>query len=165
MSHFNWKSLAFYGIAISSVVVLFKVVTAYGETQLKAPLPMGGSYRIDAKNLPGCLKSDSLLLNIKQSGSYLFASLLPANANAQTVTAAAQKPSLSGQLGNQQLDLEGSLPQLKNCHSSAAPSTVKIQGTVDKDILTGQITLSSNPTATKFTAKQEPPEEKPENKH
>jgi hypothetical protein len=165
MSHFNLKSLAFYGIAISSVVVLFKVVTAYGETNLKASLPMGGSYPIDAENLPGCLKSDSLVLNIKQSGTYLFASLLPANISAQAITAAVQKPSLSGRLSNQQLDLEGSLPQIKGCNSSPTPSSVKIQGAVNKDILTGQITLSSISTTTEFTAKQELPEEKPENKH
>ena len=91
MSHFNLKSLAFYGIAISSVVVLFKVVTAYGETNLKAPPPIGGPYRISAQNLPGCLKADTLVLNIKQSGIYLFGSLLPAKTTAQIETVAEEQ--------------------------------------------------------------------------
>jgi hypothetical protein len=164
MSHFNLKSLAFYGIAISSVVVLFKVVTAYGETNLKAPLLMDGSYRLSAKDLPGCLKSDGLVLNIKQSGTYLFGTLLPANANAKTVTSAAQKPSLSGRLKNQQLNLAGSLPHLKSCNSSQASSRVKIQGTIEKNILTGQISLRSIPSVAEFTATKEPAAEKSESK-
>lgn len=161
MSHFNLKTLAFYGIAITSVVVLFKVVTAYGETSLKASLPIGGSYRLNAEALPGCLKSDSLVLTIKQSGTYLFGTLLPANSNAQTVTSAAQKPSLSGRFTKQRITLSGSLPHLKSC--SASRSNVKIQSTVDQDILNGQISLNSIPAA-EFTAKKDPPEEKSEKK-
>lgn len=164
MSHFSLKSLAFYGVAITSVVVLFKVVTAYGETNLKAPLLMDGDYRLSAKDLPGCLKSDGLVLNIKQSGTYLFGTLLPANANEKTVTSAAQKPSLSGRLNNQQITLAGSLPHLESCNSAAASSRTSIQGTVEKDTLTGKIRLSSIPTSTEFTATKEPPEKKPASK-
>lgn len=162
MSHFNLKTLAFYGVAIASVVVLFKVVTAYGETNLKASIQIGGSYRLNAQALPECLKSDSLILTIKQSGTYVFATLLPANSTAQVITSAAQKPSLSGRFNNQQISLSGSLPHLKSCAASA--SRVKIQGTLDKDILQGQIRLSSNPTTAEFIAAKDPPEEKSENK-
>ncbi len=164
MGRFSFKLLAFYGLSIVSVIVLFKAVTAYGSTSLEAPNPMGGSYRLDAENLPGCLKSDGLVLSIKQSGTYLFGSLLPANANAQTVTSAAQKPSLSGRFNNQKLTLSGSLPQLKSCNSSQVSSRVKIQGNVEKDLITGQISLSSIPTAAEFTATKEPPVEKSETK-
>ena len=38
MSHFKPKSLAFYAMAISSVFILFKVVSEHGEAKLKAPL-------------------------------------------------------------------------------------------------------------------------------
>jgi hypothetical protein len=69
MNHLSLKSLAFYGVAIGSVALLFKVVSAYGETNLKAAPAIGGSYRFDAKSLPECLKSDSLVLTIEQSGS------------------------------------------------------------------------------------------------
>jgi hypothetical protein len=106
MSHFNLKSIAFYGIAISSVVVLFRIVSTYGEANLKAPPSIGGSYQINAQNLPECLKSDALVLNIKQSGIYLNGSLLPAKTDVQTATIAEEKPSLNGRLDNQQLSLQ-----------------------------------------------------------
>jgi hypothetical protein len=155
MSHFSLKSLAFYGVAISSVVVLFKVVSAYGEANLRAPLLMDGSYRFSAENLPGCLKSDALVLNIKQSGTYVFGTLLPATAEEKTVTSAAQKPSLAGRLNNQQLTLAGALPHLASCNSDQASSRVRIQGTLEKDTLTGKIRLSSIPTLAEFTATKE----------
>ena len=41
MNHLSLKSLAFYGIAIGSVALLFKVVSAYGETNLKAARQLG----------------------------------------------------------------------------------------------------------------------------
>jgi hypothetical protein len=164
MSHFNLKSLAFYGIAITSVVVLFKVATAYGEKNLQAASPIGGSYRLNAEALPGCLKSESLVLTIKQSGTYLFGSLLPAKAKAQVVTSAAQKPSLSGRLEQPNLKLKGAIPQLTNCDSDLTQSSVQIQGTVNKDILNGYIKLSSSSEVAEFTATKEPPEEKLENK-
>jgi hypothetical protein len=44
MSHFNVKSLIFYGTAICSVVTLFTIVTAYGEANLKASRPIDGDY-------------------------------------------------------------------------------------------------------------------------
>ena len=90
--------------------------------------------------------------------------MIPANANAKTVTSAAQKPSLSGRLKNQQIILAGSLPQLQVCNSAAVSSRVRIQGTVEKDTLTGKIRLSSIPTSSEFTATKKPLEEKPESK-
>ncbi len=35
MNDFNFKSLGFYGVAIASVLILFKGVTAYGESHSK----------------------------------------------------------------------------------------------------------------------------------
>ncbi|QFS47250.1 hypothetical protein GXM_04740 [Nostoc sphaeroides CCNUC1] len=53
MNHFNLKSLIFYGVAISSVLVLFKTVTVYGENNLKAPPAINGRYRLTlSENLP-----------------------------------------------------------------------------------------------------------------
>lgn len=168
MSHFSLKSLAFYGVAISSVVILFKVVTAYGETNLKAPPAVGGSYRISAKTLPGCLKSDTLVLGIKQSGIYLFGSLLPAKTDVKTSTVAEEKPSLNGRYSNQQLNLEGPVPWITKCNKadgSAGTISVKIQGVVKGKTLAGQIALSSTPTAVQFTAQQEEPVEQSGDKH
>jgi len=76
MSHFNPKTLSFYGIAIGSVLILFKTVSAYGETQLKAPPHIDGSYQFtQAENLPSCLQDQQLKLNVDQSGIYLFGNL------------------------------------------------------------------------------------------
>ncbi len=160
MSHFNLKSLTFYGVAIGSVVVLFKVVTAYGNTSLKAPLPIGGSYRIPAQNLPGCLKSDALVLNVKQSGIYLFGSLLPAKIDVKTATIAEEKPSLTGRLSNQQLLLKGSTPGIIQCNkpvgqSDGGSDRIKIRGVVKGATLSGQIMLNSTPTTAEFTAQRE----------
>lgn len=76
MSHFNAKTLSFYGIAIGSVLLLFKTVSAYGETKLKAPPNIDGSYQfLQAENLPACLQDQQLTLNVEQSGVYLFGNL------------------------------------------------------------------------------------------
>jgi hypothetical protein len=37
MKHVKCKTLAFYALTIVPVLVLFKAVTAYGESNLKAP--------------------------------------------------------------------------------------------------------------------------------
>ena len=172
MSHFNVKTLSFYGLAIIAVVVLFNVVSAYGNANLKAPAPIGGQYRIKAQNLPGCLKSEELVLDIKQSGIYLVGSLLPAKIDVHTATIANEKPSLHGRLSNQQLSLDGRLPWITGCNHSAEPAnvskgslSVQIQGSVNEKTLSGQITLSSIPTVAEFTAQRQAAAEKVEQQH
>ncbi len=169
MSHFNFKSLAFYGGAIAVVVVLFSTVTSYGETHLKAPAAVDGSYRLSFGHLPDCLKSNPLVLNIQQSGSYLSASLLPTNTNNNKgATAAKAKPTLTGRLNNQQLSLSGTAPLLSVCNnvSQAEPSgstkdnhptLVKILGQVEGKNLQGKMNLSSIPGDIGFTAQLEAP--------
>ena len=71
MSHFNLKSLTFYGVMIGSVLVLFNIVSVYGESSLKAPPNIAGNYLLENLNLPDCLKSEKLSLTIAQSGIYL----------------------------------------------------------------------------------------------
>jgi hypothetical protein len=54
MKHVKWKSLAFYGLTIVAVLVLFKAVSIYGESNLKAGLEISDRYRlIFADNLHG----------------------------------------------------------------------------------------------------------------
>ncbi|MCC5609006.1 hypothetical protein LC612_20025 [Nostoc sp. CHAB 5834] len=53
--------------------------------------------------MPNCEKSDTLTLNIQQSGIYLNASVLPTNTNGDTD----EKHSLAGIFRNQQLNLSG----------------------------------------------------------
>ncbi|MEH2055865.1 MAG: hypothetical protein V7K97_06795 [Nostoc sp.] len=154
MNHFNFKSLAFYGVAIISVLVLFKTVSVYGENNLKAPPAVNGRYRLTlAENLPNCEKSDTLTLNIEQSGIYLNASVLPANANADTD----EKHSLAGIFKNQQLNLSGkvgrsilcNIPQPQNDPLNSV--TIQMQ-LVDKGSITGELTVNGIPQTLKFTA-------------
>ena len=75
-SHFNFKSLTFYGVAIGFVLILFNLVTRYGEANLKAPARIDGRYRLSIAQLPDCLKSADPVLTIQQSGIYLNGFLL-----------------------------------------------------------------------------------------
>ena len=120
--------------------MLFKVVTAYGESSLKAPTSINGRYRLYTQN-PNCLKSNAQILAIQQSGIYLNGSLLPASTDVQQLTIAEQKPSLTGQMNNNQISLAGRVPSSVLCHHTVAdqtsdrlpnnsPTSVKIQSQV-----------------------------------
>lgn len=170
MGHFNFKSLAFYGVAIGAVLLLFEVVTAYGEANLKAPAPIDGRYRLSyTQNLPKCPKSDALVLTIQQSGIYLNGSLLPAQTNAQQPTSAEEKSSMTGQLINQQLSLSGTVPRSTFCIKAVpqandnSSSSVRIQSRVEGKNLEGKITLNGIPEAIGFTAQRESPAQESEN--
>lgn len=163
MSHFSLKSLTFYGVAISSVLLLFRGVTAYGNANLKAPLPIDGIYRIEAQNLPECFKTKTLMLNIQQSGIYLFGSVTHANMSEQQKKATEETLSLVGQLKNQHLSLSGPVQWLVSCNHSGTAETakssslVKTEGKFDGETLTGQITLGSPPGTAEFSAEREVP--------
>ncbi len=158
MIHLNVKLLSFYGISLAFVAVLFKTVTAYGETNLKAPPAIAGSYRFDAKSLPQCLKSDALVLTIQQSGVYLSGNLRSGSSEGDRQTTAEEKPSLVGKWENQGLSLSGAVPNLAGCSESTAIAQnnyVKLRGIVEKDTLTGKISLTDRAAATDFTAQRE----------
>ncbi len=152
MPKFNVKTIIFYGAMIGSVIVLFKAVTAYGETNLKAPPPIDGSYRINSDNLPGCLKNETLTLVINQSGIYLGGSLLPVNQNGELEIAADEKPSLDGRWQTNRLSLSGKMPHLTRCPSS---QKVNIEGIIKDNILTGKISVNSENQEVNFSAKRE----------
>ena len=155
-SHFNLKSLAFYGGAIGFVVVLFSVVTAYGEANIKAPPIISGRYRINLQNSSGCQQNEPLILSIQQSGVYLSGSLLSAENNEKTEIPAKEKPSLDGKTFNQSLTLSGST-KLPICNNSSLTksSLVKIEGKVKGETLTGKMNLNQIPQVMEFTAKKE----------
>jgi hypothetical protein len=161
----KFKSLIFYGVAIAFVLVLFKVVTAYGESSLKAPTSINGRYRLYTQN-PNCLKSNALILAIQQSGIYLNGSLLPASTDVQQLTTAEQKPSLTGVMSNNQISLAGRVPSLVLCNNTVAaqtsdrlpnnsPSSVKIQSQVQGETLEGKMSGSGIPEVIGFTARKE----------
>ncbi|WP_341526270.1 hypothetical protein WKK05_27490 [Nostoc sp. UHCC 0302] len=162
MNHFNFKSLAFYGVAIGIVVLLFKTVTAYGEKNLQASPVINGRYRLMlAENLPNCQKSDPLILNIQQSGIYFNASLLPATTNADTD----EKHSLTGLLTNQQLSLAGKVQRSILCNSPRSQDnqiksvTIQMQ-LLDKNSIKGQLAVSDISQNWTFTAIPEQTKEK-----
>jgi hypothetical protein len=157
MNHLSLKSLAFYGVAIGAVAILFKVVSAYGETNLKAAPAIAGSYRFDAKSLPECLKSDSLVLTIEQSGVYLSGNLRSGSTEGREKTAE-EKPSLFGKWETQGLNLSGAVPNLAGCSDSTGTdqnSSVKMRAIVEQESLKGKISLTDKATAIDFTAQRE----------
>jgi hypothetical protein len=166
MNHFNFKTLAFYGATIGSVLLLFKVVTAYGENNLKAPIAINGRYRLAfQESLPTCEKSDALILDLQQSGIYLNGLLLPVNPDTKISKVTATKLTLAGRLTNQEFSLSGKVPKAIICNVSNASSNtasnlqnnssslvnMQIQ-LADPAHLSGQITLSDSSKAIAFTA-------------
>jgi hypothetical protein len=149
-NHFTLKSLSFYGVAITFVIILFSMVTAYGEANLKAPQKIDGRYQIPAQALPGCLKSEQLILLVQQSGVYLTGSLLTADTADTLGKRAAERPSMTGNWENQRLTLRGDASYLPKCQGE-----VRIQGAIVQQALNGTLNLSAVPGDIPFTAKLE----------
>ena len=159
MKIFSVKSIGLYGLAIGGAVVFFQLVTSYGEANLKAPTAVTGNYLITLKNLTGCLKQKSLLMNLKQSGIYLNASLtaieesdsakvLETIERLQLTNNRNVPPTLSGRLlvasPNQKFSLSGLFPAA-TCPQS---SSVEITGSLAEMLtpkhpqqLTGQLSI------------------------
>ena len=156
-SHFNLKSLSFYGGTIAFVVILFSVVTAYGEANLKAAQKIDGRYQMPAQALSGCLKSDQLVLLVQQSGIYLTGSLLTAETIDTLGKRAAERPSMTGNWEHQRLTLHGDASYLPKCQG-----TVNVEGTIAQQTLNGTLHLSSAPGDIPFTAHYEAPKAKAE---
>jgi hypothetical protein len=97
MNHFSLKSLSFYGVAIASVLGLFKIVTLYGETRLTASPPIAGSYRLTPSGESSCLGKNPRIA-IEQSGIYLRG----------TLSTAETSVSLDGRFQGVSLQLQGS---------------------------------------------------------
>lgn len=154
---FNLKSLAFYGGAIGAVVALFSFSTAYGEANLKAPTKLNGRYRIAAQALPGCLKTEALILTIEQSGVYLSGSLLNADETDKTLTASKKQSSLTGMFDREQLTLSGVPSHLDACLKIAQIPEVLVQGAVTEGTITGKIRLGSGSASVNFVGKRETP--------
>lgn len=154
INHFNFKSLAFYGVAITSVLILFKTVTAYGENNLRATPLINNRYLLTlATNLPNCKQTNTLVLNIQQSGIYLNASLLPVTAN----SVQEKQLTLSGLLNNPKLDLSGKVDSSAFCkvptsqNSQIQPITIQMSQ-LNQDKITGQLKINKIPTTLEFTA-------------
>ncbi|CAD0226054.1 MULTISPECIES: hypothetical protein [Planktothrix] len=151
MSHnFNWKSFLFYAATIASVLILFKGVTAYGETQLKAPVSIGGDYSIEFDTPPNCLKDKDLTLKIEQSGIYIFANLV-VEKSADNL----DKIPLSGKFKEPEMILSGNSNPLLFCSSdlSQNPNQLTLTGEFKEKIFIGKIQDQTLSKPINFTAK------------
>jgi hypothetical protein len=149
---FQFKSLAFYGGSIATVVVLFSFTTTYGETNLQAPKKIDGLYVIPTENLPECLSAKPSALIVQQSGVYLTGAFVPADANEQVVRKTEEHPVLVGSWNNGQFIMEGSLTSLPGCQGD-----IKIQGAIAQEVLKGTLSLSSEAREREFTATRKAP--------
>ncbi|MBD2664518.1 hypothetical protein B6N60_03845 [Richelia sinica FACHB-800] len=154
MNHFNFKSLGFYGGAITIVLILFKTVTAYGENNLVASPMLNTRYSFNFTNtIPDCQLPQNLTLYIQQSGIYVNASLIPVKTNADT-----ESPlHLTGKLNNQQLNLSGKIDKSILCQN--IPKSQKHNALISlgmalikKDNITGQIKIKNLSSAVEFKA-------------
>ncbi|BAZ46728.1 hypothetical protein NIES4102_37680 [Chondrocystis sp. NIES-4102] len=146
MSHFNAKTLSFYAIAIGSVLLLFRTVSVYGETKLKAPINIDGSYQFIEADLPSCLQDQQLQLNIEQSGIYLFGNI---TTNAKSPAQQVSEIPMSGDFKGHQIIMSGK-GNLANCDS---PLQLTIQGEHRKHNLVGTIKDSLSNSESTFIAK------------
>jgi hypothetical protein len=162
MSHFNIKTLSFYAVAISSVLVLFKVVSTYGETKLNAAADIDGSYQFaSAENLPDCLQGKQLNLNIEQSGVYLFGNLEVASSGEspgvdddravqpKSSQGKEMKIPFNGNFKDNQIIMSGK-GNLANCDSEVQ---LTVQGQNKNGNLVGQINDNVAKTEGAFVAK------------
>ncbi|QIR40798.1 hypothetical protein HCG51_31645 [Tolypothrix sp. PCC 7910] len=166
MNNFKLKSLGFYGATIAGVLILFKAVSAYGESNLKAPPVISGSYRITLdEKLPNCNQTDTSILKIQQSGIYVNASLSPEDANSENATSDEKTHPLSGILRNQELNLSGKIDGSALCNIASTENapfhSAKMQmQLLDKGNFTGQLTVSGVSQNFKFTAIPQKAQEK-----
>ncbi|NJO93240.1 MAG: hypothetical protein HC820_00680 [Hydrococcus sp. RM1_1_31] len=152
-SHLKLKSLTFYGVAIASVLTLFKVVSAYGENHLKAPPAISGQYRlIKTQNLADCLK-DLKTLKIEQSGIYLIGKL----------SFSEREIVLDGKLNGKQIFLSTKTEQIAQCQAKDSANLFTIEGQTKDKIFSGKMIWNSAFPETNFTAKlEEIPTQQPE---
>lgn len=151
---FNFKFLTISGVAIATVIIIFKTVTAYGENNLSATSLINKTYHLTlSKNLTNCEKINTLVLNIQQSGIYLNASLQPLT-NQQNIE---NPPSLTGLLNNQQLELSGKIDNSIFCqipdksNNQTQQITLQISQINQKNIH-GKITINNLSQTLEFTA-------------
>ncbi|GFE71252.1 hypothetical protein [Chroococcus sp. FPU101] len=144
------KYLSFYGITIAFVLGLFKIVSSYGEHSLKAPPSVSGTYQIQSRNFPACLKTQALPLKIEQSGVFLFAHL-------------ANLP-LDGRIKDNQINLMGNHSSFANC-SFAQNTTLNIQASIKDNFLSGEIIWDETTPTTLFIAIREAVKETSPEKH
>ncbi|MBC7881348.1 MAG: hypothetical protein H7Y37_08440 [Anaerolineae bacterium] len=131
----NPKTVALYLGMITFAVITFGVISSYGATNLHAPKSIGGTYVLDTAFAPDCFSEPPLLV-VGQSGSYLNADIVPADAKKNVLTRALKGNGFfHGQLIDGKLHLEGNA-KLGSCKEKQPMSLVAtsndglVQGTM-----------------------------------
>lgn len=129
------KFMVFYLVTILAVLIIFKLVNIYGNSKIKAPLRITGSYTLEAVNLPDCLNNNQLTLNIEQSGIYLFGNLSLSN----------MKYSLpiNGEFRDNKINITSHLKNIPACNS-INPNILLIVGELMANSTNTKTTLSPN---------------------
>jgi hypothetical protein len=160
MDHFNFSHLKFYIIAISSVFLLFGVVSTYGEKNLNPPPKISGSYKIESANLPDCLKDKPLRLMMEQSGVYISGSLQSNQNSRGSKSISENNLPLKGKWQDGKFSVAGSITEIEGCDRT---KPLIITATVIDKKLEGKIAFSSN--TSDFTAQIQEPDLKPTVNH
>jgi hypothetical protein len=154
--HFSLKSLTFYGVMIGSVLILFKGITAYGESRLKAPSLVVGKYRLNFQETPECIGRKDVILNIEQSGIYLFGNL----------EIDKEKIILDGKLNDGKVSLSGRSDRIGQCKiNQNAPQEIVLVGQARERAFNGEIKWNLEPTMIKLKGNLEAAPQPNEEKH
>jgi hypothetical protein len=148
LSHFDRKSLIFYGVAISSVVTLFSVVSRYGTTRLQAPTAIGGNYQLQIEPSEQCSEPPSLQLRLQQSGVFVNGALVADSTEAKSAEAGGEPFNLDGSWRSPDLNLVGRSPAMTVCGQPV--ESVAIAGTHEGESFSGQLTFAGLPAPLTF---------------
>jgi hypothetical protein len=159
LSHFDRKSLIFYGVAISSVVGLFSLVSRYGNARLEAPMLIEGNYQLQIEPSASCPEPPPLQLRIQQSGIFVNGALMAASPEAKPAESGNAPLTLDGSWRSPQLDLSGRLSGLEICGQPVG--RVAIASTQDGDVFSGELAFAGLPDPLAFNSKLIPAAQAP----
>ncbi|WP_164928613.1 hypothetical protein [Gloeobacter violaceus] len=134
----NPKTVVLYLGMIGFIVLSFAAISSYGTTNLRAPQAIDGRYILAGPLVDRCFAEPPLLV-VGQSGSYLGADIVPADAKKNLLTRALKGNGLlHGQIDGGRMRLEGKAA-LGTCK---APQTLALEGAVTDGLLQGEIRLA-----------------------
>lgn len=146
----NPKTVALYIGMIGFAVITFGMISSYGATNLHAPKAIGGTYTLETAFAPDCFSEPPLLV-IGQSGSYLNADIIPADAKKNVLTRALKGNGFfHGQIIDGKIHLAGNT-KLGSCKEKQPMSLLamsddgKMQGTLSLQGRSMPLTGKKNP--------------------
>jgi hypothetical protein len=147
----NPKTVALYIGMTGFAVIAFGMISSYGATNLHAQKAIGGTYVLNTAFAPDCFSEPPLLV-IGQSGSYLNADIVPADAKKNVLTRALKGNGFfHGQLVEGKMHLEGDA-KLGSCKIKQPMTLVAMSNNEQV-----QGTLSLQGKSMPLTGKKSPP--------